>query len=230
MSNYTELQQRWESIQVSIRDATSRCGRVPEEITLLPASKKQTPETIRALSEFGLTRFGENRVQEARVKVEVLPSGFAWDLIGSLQTNKARLAVELFEWIHSVDREAIIDELEKRAAQAGKIQKILLEVNVAGESSKQGAPVEQVDFLLERILNCPHLEIHGFMAMAPWSDDPENARPAFARLRELRDGKEQAFGLKLPELSMGMTNDYEVAIEEGATIVRVGTALFGSRS
>lgn len=230
MINDSELEQRWEVIQATVGEAASRSGRSPDEVTVLPASKKQSPETIRAVAELGLSRFGENRVQEARAKVEVLPSGLTWDLIGSLQTNKARQAVELFEWIHSVDREAIIDELEKRAGQAGKIQKILLEVNVAGESSKQGAPVEQVDALLERIGRCGHLEIHGFMAMAPLVEDAEHARPYFARLRELREEKEAALGWPMPELSMGMSHDYGVAVEEGATIVRIGTALFGARS
>jgi pyridoxal phosphate enzyme (YggS family) len=225
-----DLQQRWETLQGVISEAASRSGRRAEDVVLLPASKKQSIDTIRRVSELGLTRFGENRVQEARAKGEALPSHFTWDLIGSLQTNKAKLAVSLFEWIHSVDRESIVDELEKRAGEAGKIQKILLEVNVAGESSKQGAPLEEVDTLLERIGHCPHLELHGFMAMAPFVDDPEKTRPTFSRLRELRDAREEAFGWKLPELSMGMTNDYAVAIEEGATIVRIGTALFGPRS
>jgi pyridoxal phosphate enzyme (YggS family) len=230
MATESDIEQRLEVIQANLHEAVQRSGRRHEEVLVLPASKKQGAEAVRLVADLGLKRFGENRVQEARAKMEELPSDLCWDLIGSLQTNKAKLAVELFEWIHSVDREAIIDELEKRAGQAGKIQKILLEVNVAGEASKQGAPLDQVDNFLERIGGCSHLEIHGFMAMAPFVDDPEKTRPYFARLRELRDAKEQALGWKLPELSMGMSNDYVIAIEEGATIVRLGTALFGPRS
>lgn len=223
------LYQRWEAVVGTIEEAVARSGREVGSVTLLPASKKQSIETLRSAMELGMDRFGENRVQEALAKAEALPGSVRWDLIGSLQTNKAKHAVRLFEWIHSVDRISLVDELEKRAGQIGKQQKILLEVNVSGESSKQGAAMEEVDPLLERIGEASHLECHGLMAMAPFVDDPEKARPYFVRLRELRDEKAESWGWALPELSMGMSNDYAIAIEEGATLVRVGTALFGER-
>jgi PLP dependent protein len=224
-----ELTDRWTVLQDTVKAAAERAGRRREEILILPATKNQPAETLRALWEMGVRRFGENRVQEAKTKVEALPGGTVWDFIGGLQTNKARDAVRLFEWIHGVDRVELADELNRRAGQVGKVQKVLVEVNVGGEASKHGCAPGQLMALLEHVNAQPHLEVHGLMTVAPFTEDPADARPYFATLRGLRDGAESRLGLRLPELSMGMTHDYREAILEGATIVRIGTALFGER-
>ncbi|NJL18865.1 MAG: YggS family pyridoxal phosphate-dependent enzyme [Bdellovibrionaceae bacterium] len=223
------MRARWEEVQGRVAGAAKGAGRHVEEILILPASKTQPAETLRILWELGVRRFGENRVQEAKAKVETLPGGTVWDFIGSLQTNKARDAVRLFEWIHSVDRAELVDELQRRAGQFGKIQKVLVEVNVGGEATKHGCAPGGLMALLEHANAQPNLEVHGLMTVAPFTEDPEGARPYFAQLRELRDVAECKLELRLPELSMGMTHDYQQAIAEGATIVRIGTALFGER-
>lgn len=173
--------------------------------------------------------FGENKVQEARAKIPLCPVKARWHLIGHLQSNKCRDAVALFEMIESVDSLALAQEINKRAEQAAKTMPILLEVNVAGEASKFGYQPEQMLAELPQINALPRLEIHGLMAIPPYAPVPEKARPYFRRLRELKQQAEAVLGAPLPHLSMGMSGDFEVAIEEGATIVRVGTALFGER-
>ncbi|MEO0453532.1 MAG: YggS family pyridoxal phosphate-dependent enzyme [Verrucomicrobiota bacterium] len=226
---FQEMQERSEKICLQVEAALEKSGRNPSDLLILPASKKQTAETLEMAMELGFQAFGENRVQEAKEKIHLLPSHLRWDLIGSLQTNKARDAVEYFEFIHSVDRDSLVLELEKRASNKGKDQKILIEVNVAGEASKHGVAVEDLLPLSELTAQQSHLEVHGLMGMAPHVDEPEKARPYFVRLRELRDDLETQMGWRLPELSMGMSNDYPIAIEEGSTMVRIGTSLFGAR-
>lgn len=197
---------------------------------MLAVAKTQPPEVVRAAAELGLTLFGENKIQEAKAKIPLCPDRLRWHFIGHLQTNKCRDAVSLFEMIQSVDSLPLAQELQKRAEQAAKTMPILLEINVAGEGSKFGYQPERMLTEFKEIISLSRLEVHGLMAIPPFTPVPEKARPHFRRLRELREQCEQLLGAPLPHLSMGMSGDFEIAIEEGATIVRIGTALFGERS
>lgn len=218
------------SIQSRIQAACDRTGRPRESVLLLAVSKTHPPEMIRAAVELGLTHFGENKVQEAKAKIPHSPSQAHWHFIGHLQSNKCRDAVELFEMIQGVDGLSIAQEINKRAEQVGKTMPILLEVNVAGEGSKFGYRPEALLADLATLNALPRIAIHGLMAIPPFTPVPEKSRPYFRRLRELKEAAEKQLGAPLPHLSMGMSNDFEIAIEEGSTIVRVGTALFGERS
>ncbi|HTA95814.1 MAG TPA: YggS family pyridoxal phosphate-dependent enzyme [Verrucomicrobiae bacterium] len=217
------------SIQQRIRAACDRCGREPNSVTLLAVSKTHPPETIQAAADCGLLFFGENKIQEAKAKIPLCSARLRWHFIGHLQSNKCRDAVELFEMIQSVDSLSLAQEINKRCEAAAKRMPILLEVNLAGEASKFGYKPEQLLSELKEINFLQRLEIRGLMTVPPWSPDAENSRAHFKRLRELKTECEQILGAPLPHLSMGMSGDFEVAIEEGATIVRVGTALFGPR-
>ncbi len=196
---------------------------------MLAVAKTQPPEVVRAAAELGLTLFGENKIQEAKAKIPLCPDRLRWHFIGHLQTNKCRDAVSLFEMIQSVDSLPLAQELQKRAEQAAKTMPILLEINVAGEGSKFGYQPERMLTEFKEIISLSRLEVHGLMAIPPFTPVPEKARPHFRRLRELREQCEQLLGAPLPHLSIGMSGDFEIAIEEGATIVRIGTALFGER-
>lgn len=195
----------------------------------MAVSKNQSPERVAEAAAAGLTLFGENRVQEAKLKIPQCPGRLEWHFIGHLQSNKARDAVGLFRVVQGVDSLALAAELQRQATKLARSLPVLLEVNVAGESSKFGWNPERLvaEFLELNALS--RLEIHGFMTIAPYAVDPERVRPVFRRLKELRDRCEDLLGAPLPVLSMGMSGDLEVAIEEGATLVRVGTALFGER-
>ncbi len=217
------------AVQARIAAACGRSGRNPAEVTLLAVSKNHPADTVAEAVGLGLTTFGENRVQEAKAKIPLSPSRARWHFIGHLQSNKARDAVALFGTIESVDSLALAQELQKQAEKQSKTLKVLLEVNVAGESSKFGWVPDQLIESLEAINTLPRLELHGLMTVAPYSTDAEKVRPVFRRLRELRDRCADRLGAPLPLLSMGMSGDLEVAIEEGSTLVRVGTALFGPR-
>jgi pyridoxal phosphate enzyme (YggS family) len=217
------------SVRQRIAAACQRVGRAEDSVTLLAVSKSHPPETIRAAVDAGQVHFGENKIQEAKAKIPLSPGKARWQFIGHLQSNKVRDAVELFEMIQGVDSLAIAREISKRAEQAAKSIPILLEVNVAGESSKFGYQPEQLLAELNDLNALPRIEIHGLMAIPPFSPVAEKSRPYFQRLRELKTRAEAALGAPLPQLSMGMSGDFEIAIEEGATIVRVGTALFGER-
>jgi len=216
-------------VQERMAAACGRAGRDPGSVKLLAVTKTQPPEVVRQAAELGLALFGENKVQEAKAKIPLCPSRLRWHMIGHLQTNKCRDAVELFEMIQGVDSLHVAQELNKRAEQAARRMPILLEVNIVGEGSKFGYKPDQLLSELETLNSLPRLEIHGLMTIPPWTPLPERVRPAFRRLRELKTDCEQVLGAPLPELSMGMTGDFEVAIEEGATMVRIGTALFGER-
>ena len=218
-----------ESIRQRLHAACLSAGRAPDSVTLLAVSKSHPPETIRAAAAAGQIGFGENKVQEAKAKIPLCPGKLRWHFIGHLQSNKVRDAVELFQMIQGVDRFAVAQEISKRCEQAGKTLPVLLEVNVAGEASKFGYPPEKLLAELAELNALPRIEIHGLMAIPPFSPVPEKSRPYFRRLRELKTACEQILGAPLPELSMGMSGDFEIAIEEGSTIVRVGTALFGQR-
>ena len=219
---------RLEHIRASIASTAQRVRRDPTEIEIVAVSKTQTVDVIREAMRAGIYVFGENKVQEAARKIAELERG-SWHLIGHLQTNKAKLAVQLFDSIDSVDRLELAQEIDRRAEPLGKSQNVLLQVNVAGESSKFGCTPEAARGLAEAINALPQLTLRGLMTIAPYSDDPEQSRPHFARLRELRGRLERDTGLQLPVLSMGMSGDFAVAIEEGSTSVRIGTALFGAR-
>ena len=196
---------------------------------LLAVSKTHPPETIREAVDCGQLLFGENKIQEAKAKIPLCPGKCRWHFIGHLQSNKIRDAVELFELIQSVDSLALAREISKRCEQAAKRMPILLEVNVAGEASKFGYKPELLLAELNELNALPRIEIHGLMAIPPYTTEPEKARPYFRRLRELKERAEAMLGAPMPHLSMGMSGDFEVAIEEGATLVRIGTALFGPR-
>jgi PLP dependent protein len=217
------------AIREKISNACARCGRATDSVTLLAVTKGQPPEVVTQAAGLGLTLFGENKVQEARAKIPLSHGRLRWHMIGHLQSNKAREAVELFEMIQSVDSLALAEEINRRADQAAKRLPVLLEVNIAGEASKFGYPPEKLLAELEQINALPRLEIHGLMCVPPWTAEPEKLRPLFCRLRDLKAECERTLGVLLPHLSMGMSGDFEVAIEEGSTLVRIGTALFGPR-
>jgi PLP dependent protein len=218
-----------EEVRAAIAAAARRAGRDPAGVRLIAVSKTQAPEQIRAAMDAGQDLFGENYLQEARDKIALLGRRVGWHLIGHLQTNKAKAAVELFDLIHAVDRLKLAQALDTAAARLGKVQDILVQVNQAGEDTKSGVAEAAAPDLVREVARLEHLRLLGLMTMPPWFPDPEEARPYFRALRELRDRLREASGLPLPELSMGMSGDYAVAVEEGATLVRVGTAIFGHR-
>jgi hypothetical protein len=217
------------SIRQRIAAACTRAGRDAGTVTLLAVSKSHPPETIRAVADCGQILFGENKIQEAKAKIPLCPGRLHWHFIGHLQSNKVRDAVELFEMIQGVDSLLLAREISKRAEQSGKTMPVLLEVNLAGEASKFGYAPEKLVTELAELNALPRIEVHGLMAIPPFCPVPEKARPYFRRLRDLKVQLEQQLGAPLPHLSMGMSGDFEIAIEEGATMVRIGTALFGER-
>lgn len=219
---------RLHKVEQTIAAAAAQAGRDPAEIELIAVSKTQPADVIAQAMRAGVMIFGENKVQEARGKIEELGRG-VWHLIGHLQANKAKDAVRLFDFIDSVDREELAEEINHRADLLGKTQNVLLQVNVARESTKFGCAPETARALAEKINALPRLALHGLMTIAPYTPDAEKSRPHFAALRKLRDELQAETGLHLPVLSMGMSGDFAVAIEEGATQVRIGTALFGER-
>lgn len=222
-ANFTAVRER-------IERSCARAGRDPSSVLLVAVSKGHSPEVVETAAALGQIVFGESRVQEAKAKIPLCPERVQWHLIGHLQSNKCRDAAQLFHMIESVDSLKLAEELDKWADKLSKRIPLLLEVNVAGEASKFGfKPGELIEELL-KINALPRVEIHGLMTIAPWSPEPEKVRPVFRKLRELKQQCESALGAPLPHLSMGMSSDFEAAIEEGATIVRVGTALFGPRS
>jgi len=227
----TQIAENIAAIRQRMLAAAARSGRSPESIRLLAVSKTVTPDRVRQAIDAGMAFFGENYVQEAREKIPVVGHSVEWHMIGHLQTNKAKYVVNLFDWIHSVDRMELARELDKRAEQNNRKLKILIEVNVSGEASKSGAEPSEVPELVRQISVLPNLSVQGLMTMPPISDDPNQSRPYFVALRKLRDEIASAAiaGVSMNELSMGMTDDFEVAIEEGATIIRVGRAIFGER-
>ena len=218
-----------ELVQSRVAAAVEKAGRKAEDVQLIAVSKKQDAEKVRAVFDAGQPIFGESKVQEARAKIPLLPSAVRWQFIGHLQKNKIRHALPLFELFHSVDSLALAHDMQRIADEEGVRPRVLLEVNVAGEGSKFGFAPEKLKEEMEALLGLGRLEIEGLMTIPPFSSEPEDSRRFFVQLRELRDELQQQFGAGLPQLSMGMSNDYAVAIEEGATFVRVGTAIFGER-
>ena len=212
-------------------EAAGRSRRSSSAVRLMAVTKTVRDDRIVEAVQAGVDIIGENYVQEAKRKLETMGKSGEWHMIGRLQTNKAKYAVRLFDMIHSVDRLELAVEIDRHARAAGLVMKILIEVNVAGEATKSGVPITDAVKLVRAVATLPNLSVRGLMTMPPWFDDPEEARPFFRALRELRDRIETEGipRVEMRELSMGMTGDYAVAIEEGATIVRIGRGIFGER-
>ncbi len=218
-----------QAVRMDIAESEQKSGRPVGSVELLAVSKTHPPEAIRQAVEAGQLLFGENRIQEAKAKIPDLPAKLRWHLIGHLQSNKVRQALALFEMIHGVDSLELLDEIQRIAGELGLFPRILLQVNVAGESSKFGFAPDRLLSEVERISRAERVQVEGLMTIPPLASDPENSRRYFVQLRQLRDRLEKEFRFPLPHLSMGMSGDYRVAVEEGATLLRVGTAIFGER-
>src|SRR5213080_1483819 len=219
-----------ERVRDQIVAAAAKAGRAGNEIELVAITKTHSPEKVSEAVDAGHTLFGESRVQEARAKIPELPSNLRWHFIGHLQKNKVRHALPLFELFHGVDSLALAQEMNRIADEEGRHPGVLLEVNVAEQGSKFGFKAETLRVEMESLLALPRLSIEGLMCIPPLADGAEASRTFFVQLRDLRDSLEKEFDLTLPHLSMGMTQDFWIAVEEGATLVRVGTAIFGERS
>ena len=219
-----------ERVREQIARAAAKVGRAASDIELVAITKTHPAEKVREAIEAGQTLFGESRVQEARAKIPELPSNLRWHFVGHLQKNKIRHALPLFEMIHSVDSLGLAQDINRIAEEEGMHPRVLLEVNVAGEGSKFGFSPDKLRNEIEELLALPRLSILGLMTIPPLAEESEASRKYFVQLRELRDRLQTEFRVDLAQLSMGMTQDFPVAIEEGATLVRVGTAIFGERS
>lgn len=214
-----------------IASAAQRAGRDPSSVKLVVVTKTVDPARIGEAVVAGAEILGENRVQEAKEKIEELGNVASWHLIGRLQTNKAKHAVKLFDLIHSVDSVELAKELDRQAAKINRVQPVLIEVSIAGEASKAGVGIDATMDLIKEAAKLRNIAVQGLMTMPPFSDDAEDSRPYFRKLRDLAQSiaRQDLPGVSMKELSMGMSGDFEVAIEEGATMVRVGTAIFGER-
>lgn len=219
-----------ERVRGQITQAAAKAGRSTNDIELVAVTKTHPAEKVREAVDAGHALFGESRVQEARAKIPELPSNLRWHFVGHLQKNKVRHALPLFELFHGVDSLMLAQEMNRIAAEEGGHPCVLLEVNVAEEGNKFGFRAETLRGEMESLLALPRLSIEGLMCIPPLADKAEASRTFFVQLRELRDSLEKEFDLRLPRLSMGMTQDFWIAVEEGATLVRVGTAIFGERS
>ncbi len=219
-----------ERVREQVAEAAAKVGRAVDQVQLIAISKTHDAGKVRAAYQAGQSLFGESRVQEARAKIPELPSNLRWHFVGHLQKNKIRHALPLFELFQSVDSLALAQEISRIADEEGMHPRVLLEVNVAGEGSKFGFARTALRGEMEQLLALRRLTIEGLMTIPPLAEKAEASREFFAQLREFRDALEKEFDLKLPQLSMGMTTDFTVATEEGATLVRVGTAIFGERS
>ncbi len=223
-----DIPTRFEDIRDRIERAMGRAGREASSVKLVAVTKTRSVNEMAAALEAGVTDVGENKVQEAEAKKPEIEASARWHLVGHLQKNKAKKAVELFDLIHTVDSAAIGQRIDRLAAERGKVQPVLVQVDLAGEETKDGLSEGAVFPTLERLSECLNLRVDGLMVLPPYFDEPDDVRPYFRRLREL-SGNGQERGLVGGELSMGMSHDFEVAIEEGATLIRVGTAIFGPR-
>ena len=226
------LKDQLQEVEKRIQAACDRAGRKREEVTLIAVSKTKHVETLQEAYDLGVRIFGENKVQELTAKYEALPKDIHWHMIGHLQTNKVKYIIDKAELIHSVDSLKLAETIEKEAAKHDLIADILVEVNVAEEESKFGMKMEEVIPFVEKVSAFPHVRVRGLMTIAPFVEDPEENRSIFADLHKLYIDikKKNHDNDTVSVLSMGMTNDYEVAIEEGATMVRVGTGIFGARN
>src|SRR5437867_1410945 len=224
-----DIQKHLERVRAQIAEAAKKSGRQPADVELVAITKTHDAERVREAHEAGQQVFGESRVQEARAKIPELPSNLRWHFVGHLQKNKIRHALPLFELVHSVDSLALAEDIDRIAEEEGMHPRVLLEVNVAGEGSKFGFSPEKLRDQMEGLLALPRLSILGLMTIPPLAEEAEASRKYFVQLRELRDRLQTEFRVNIAKLSMGMTQDFPVAIEEGATLVRVGTAIFGER-
>ncbi len=230
MNHKPDIETRLAAVAARIADAARRAGRSPAEIAFVAVTKTQPAETVRQAIEAGAAMIGENYIQEAREKFDALvDQTVQWHFIGHLQHNKAKYAVRMFHMIHSVDSLRLAREIDKQAEKIGKKQTVLIQINVSGETSKSGVDRNAALALIEKTAELPNLRLQGLMTLPPFFDAPERARPFFAQLRRLRDHAAASLHIDLPHLSMGMTGDFEVAVQEGATLVRIGTAIFGER-
>jgi pyridoxal phosphate enzyme (YggS family) len=218
-----------ELVRAQIAEAAKKSGRAVEDVDLVAISKTHDADRVREAIDAGQQLFGESRVQEARIKIPLLPGNLRWHFVGHLQKNKIRQALPLFEIFHSVDSLALAEQIDRIADEDGTHPRVLLEVNVSGEGSKFGFKPVTLRAEMESLLAFQRLSIEGLMTIPPLAEVAETSRKYFVELRELRDALEKQCRLKLPHLSMGMTNDFPIAVEEGATLVRVGTAIFGER-
>ena len=226
----TDIAHNLEQVRSQVSEAAKKSGRSPDEIQLIAVSKTHDADKVRAAFDAGQEIFGESRVQEARAKIPLLPSAVRWHFIGRLQKNKARYALPMFELFHSIDSLSLAEDMNRIAEEEGLHPRVLLEVNVAGEGSKIGFTPEVLRAEFERINSLGRITVEGLMTIPPLADEAAKSRKYFGALRELRDDLAQEFDIPLPHLSMGMSHDFAVAIEEGATLVRVGTAIFGPRT
>lgn len=226
------LKENLKSVDEEIRKACEKSGRKREDVTLIAVSKTKPVETLQKAYDLGVRVFGENKVQELVDKYDALPKDIHWHLIGHLQRNKVKYIIDKVDMIHSVDSIRLAETIEKEAAKHGKKVKILIEVNVAREESKFGILPEEVDAFVEEVSHFSHIQVMGLMTIAPFVENPEENRPVFEHLRKLSVdiAKKNIDNIIMSVLSMGMTNDYQVAVEEGATMVRVGTGIFGERN
>jgi PLP dependent protein len=225
----TSIAENLERVREQVTQAAVKANRSASDVELVAITKTHPAEKVREAIEAGHTLFGESRVQEGRAKIPGLPSHLRWHFVGHLQKNKIRHALPLFELFHGVDSLALAREMNRIALEEGGHPRVLLEVNVAGEGSKFGFKAETLRSEIEPLLDLPRLSLEGLMCIPPLADETEASRKFFVQLRELRNSLEKEFDVKLPHLSMGMTQDFWIAVEEGATLVRVGTAIFGER-
>ncbi|TFH42890.1 MAG: YggS family pyridoxal phosphate-dependent enzyme [Chrysiogenales bacterium] len=222
IENYRRIREEIDTIALS-------CGRKAGDVRIIAVSKTISEAVVQDAIDTGISIFGENKVQEAKRKIPELSGDFAFHMIGHLQSNKARDAVRLFDLIHSIDTWSTAERVNAEAASIGKMQKILIQVNASGEESKSGIDPESIDGLVSRVMECDNLEIRGLMTMAPFTDDVDVIRNCFRTAGALMDKIYALHGVRLRDLSMGMSSDYRIAVEEGSTMVRIGTALFGNR-
>jgi pyridoxal phosphate enzyme (YggS family) len=225
------IKEQIDMIRQRIAAAARTSGRPASEVRLMAVTKSVDDRRIMQAIDVGVDMIGENYVQEARRKIELMGKSVAWHLIGHLQTNKAKYAVRLFDMIHSLDRIELARELDRRSRMSGVVTKVLIEINISGEETKRGVAHQDALPLIREVSALENLSVKGLMTMPPWFEDPEEARPFFVTLRELKEkvATENFPRVEMRELSMGMSQDYEVAVEEGATIVRIGRSIFGER-
>jgi len=229
MNDGDTIAERVDAVRRRVVAACAAAGRPEDSVTIVAVSKTQPPESVREAAACGLRVFGENRVQEAAVKIPLCPGSLEWHLVGHLQANKVRAAVRLFSTIHSADSADLLRRIDAISGEEGARPRVLIEVNISGEASKFGLQPGDVPAALETARSLSRIEVAGLMTMPPYCEDLERSRAFFRALRELRDRCARETGFGLPELSMGMSMDFEVAIGEGATMIRVGTDMFGAR-
>jgi len=224
------VQERLADVEARIAAACERAGRAPSGVSIVAVTKTFGPDVVAEAADAGLTVMGENRVQEAVQKIPLCPGRLEWHMIGHLQRNKVRQILGLVEWVHSVDSERLLQTIDRVAGELGHTMPVLLEINVSGESSKHGLAPDAAGPLVAAARGLRNVEVRGFMTIPPFTPDAGDARPYFRALRRLRDTCSRKYDVELPELSMGMSNDFDVAVEEGATWIRLGSVLFGRRT